>query len=294
MAIEQQEIEDASNAVGHVVNTKRRYRRAMDEEAELKELVAQREDLDKEKEEEAKDEAENESLNAEELTFKKLYGDLRRHNQRVQDEHKKAIKKLESQIQALANKSVKLPKSEKEIAEWSNKYPDVAKMMESIAMKKSGEVSSNIKKEMAELQEMKKNVLRDKAESELHTFHPDYDKIRKDPAFHEWASIQPKWVQEALYDNDSDAYGCAKAITLYKAERKINNNNNKNASPSNAAQRVAPKGAPKADTGATKRGTFKESDVQRMTAREYDTNEEAITASIRNGTFVYDISGAAM
>ena len=72
------------------------------------------------------------------------------------------------------------------------------------------------------------------------------------------------------------------------------NNNNKNASPSNAAQRVAPKGAPKADTGATKRGTFKESDVQRMTAREYDTNEEAITASIRNGTFVYDISGAAM
>ena len=38
----------------------------------------------------------------------------------------------------------------------------------------------------------------------------------------------------------------------------------------------------------------RESDVQKMTGREYEANEEAITASIRNGTFIYDISGAAM
>jgi len=290
MAIEEQEIEDTSNIKGHVVNTKRKYRRAMDEEAELKDLISQREALTQEQEEATADEEENDSLDAEELTFKKRYGDLRRHNQRVQDEHKKSIKKLESQIQALTNKSVSLPKTEQEISAWSKKYPDVAKMMESIAMKKSGEASSNIKKEMEELQEMKKNVLREKAETELQTFHPDYDQIRKDPAFHEWASVQPKWVQDALYDNDSDAYGCAKAITLYKAERK---SSRKATNSSNAADSVAVKGTPKADTGANKRGAFKESDVQKMSAREYDANEEAISASIRSGTFIYDISGAA-
>ena len=43
----------------------------------------------------------------------------------------------------------------------------------------------------------------------------------------------------------------------------------------------------------TKKGTFKESQVDRMTAAQYEANEEAITNSIRNGTFIYDISGAA-
>jgi hypothetical protein len=290
MAIEEQ-IEDTSNIKGHVVNTKKRYKRDIDEEAELKDLIAQRNALTQEQEEIKADEEENETLDAEELTFKKRYGDLRRHNQRVQDEHKKQIKKLQSQINDLTKKSVNLPKSETEIAEWSKKYPDVAKMMESIAIKKSGEMSDDLQKEMKELQEMRKNVVREKAESELKTFHPDYDQIRKDPAFHEWASVQPKWVQEALYENDTDAYGCAKAITLYKAERKATK---KTATPTNAADNVAVKGTPKADTGANKKGGFRESDVQKMTGREYEANEEAITASIRNGTFIYDISGAAM
>ena len=50
---------------------------------------------------------------------------------------------------------------------------------------------------------------------------------------------------------------------------------------------------PKADADAIKKGTFKESQVDRMTASQYEANEEAITNAIRNGTFIYDISGAA-
>ena len=51
----------------------------------------------KEEEEAVEEEEENqEELDAsdpEESTFKKRYGDLRRHSQRIQDEHKKEIKK---------------------------------------------------------------------------------------------------------------------------------------------------------------------------------------------------------
>ena len=63
--------------------------------------------------------------------------------------------------------------------------------------------------------------------------------------------------------------------------------------PSEAASNISTKGMPKADADAIKKGTFKESQVERMSAAQYEANEEAITNAIRNGTFIYDISGAA-
>ena len=45
--------------------------------------------------------------------------------------------------------------------------------------------------------------------------HPDFDDIRDSDEFHEWAESQPKWVQDALYENDNDARSAARAIDLY-------------------------------------------------------------------------------
>ena len=36
--------------------------------------------------------------------------------------------------------------------------------------------------------------------------HPDFSQIREDDSFHDWAEAQPKWVQDALYDNETDNY----------------------------------------------------------------------------------------
>ena len=51
--------------------------------------------------------------------------------------------------------------------------------------------------------------------------HPDFDKIRDSDDFHEWAEEQPKWVQDALYENQDDARSAARAIDLYKSDRNI-------------------------------------------------------------------------
>ena len=45
--------------------------------------------------------------------------------------------------------------------------------------------------------------------------------IRDSDEFHEWAEEQPKWVQDALYENDNDARSAARAIDLYKADMGI-------------------------------------------------------------------------
>ena len=38
---------------------------------------------------------------------------------------------------------------------------------------------------------------------------------------------------------------------------------------------------------------IKESDVDKMSAQEYEKHAEAITAAIRSGNFIYDLSGSA-
>ena len=42
-----------------------------------------------------------------------------------------------------------------------------------------------------------------------------------------------------------------------------------------------------------KSSKIRESDVQRMSADEYDKNSDTIMEAIRSGNFIYDVSGSA-
>ena len=75
-----------------------------DEEKEIEELEAER---NKTEEDEKVKANEDENLNAEEKTFKKRYGDLRRHVQSIQTTHETEIRKLQSQVEGLTKKQVK-------------------------------------------------------------------------------------------------------------------------------------------------------------------------------------------
>ena len=107
-------------------------------------------------------------------------------------------------------KEIKLPKSEEEIDEWSKEYPDVAAIVETIAMKKARETSANIEERLEKINAMSAEASKDKAEAELMKIHPDFNDIRDSDDFHEWADEQPKWVQDALYENDNDARSAAR------------------------------------------------------------------------------------
>ena len=45
-------------------------------------------------------------------------------------------------------------------------------------------------------------------------YHPDFNEIREQDEFHEWAEEQPKWVQDALYENYTDAKAASRVIEL--------------------------------------------------------------------------------
>ena len=276
---------------GHIAQAKRRYRKARDDEQELQELIEARNVRDQQDSTQDPDNDDTTGLDAEEATFKKRYGDLRRHAQKQHEEHRKELARMQEQIDTVSKKEMRMPKSEDELEEWSNKYPDVAQMVETIALKKSRETAQDIEKEMAQLKDMRRNINRQKAEQELKELHPDFDKIRKDPEFHEWASVQPKWVQSALYDNEDDAVSCSKALTLYKAE--VKTRKKQSSARADAAESVNPRGRSQADERAGQRGKYSESMVKKMSQREYERVSDDIEESIRAGTFVFDITGAA-
>ena len=236
-------------------------------------------------------EEDEEPANAEEKTFKKRYSDLRRHQQKQAEEFKTELAELKRQLSDATKKEMKLPKSDEDIEEWAKEYPDVAAIVETIAMKKASEQSSALEERIKAIDKMQSSATKEKAEAELMRLHPDFDDIRDSDEFHEWAESQPKWVQDALYENDNDARSAARAIDLYKVDMGIGKKKPK--SDKDAAKSVSAKNSRSKPQENEEASYLKESDVQRMSAVEYEKRSDEVMEAIRSGKFIYDMSGSA-
>ena len=257
------------------------------EEKELEQLLKEQKG-----EAEEPEQKEEEPTSAEEKTFKKRYSDLRRHQQKQAEELKKEIDSLKSQLAIAAQKEMKLPKSDEDIEQWAEEYPDVAKIVETIAIKKAREQSTALEARMKAIDELQQSATKEKAEVELMRLHPDFGEIRDSDDFHEWAEEQPKWVQDALYENDNDARSAARAIDLYKVDKGIKSKK-KSKKDKGAAEAVSTKrqrNTPQTEESST---YLKESQVQAMSPQEYEKHSDEIMEAIRSGKFIYDVSGSA-
>lgn len=259
------------------------------EEEELERLIAeQKGETDANDVSEETEEQEPET--AEEKTFKKRYGDLRRHSQQKENELKTEIEALRKQLDSATKQEIKLPRSDEDIEKWAAEYPDVAAIVETIAIKKAKEQAAALEERVKAVDEMQYSAKKEKAEAELLRLHPDFAEIRDSDDFHDWADEQPKWVQDALYENDNDARSAARAIDLYKADRNITS---KKKTSDDAAKSVNTKNSrskPVSDESST---YLRESQVQKMSAQEYEKNADDIMEAIRSGKFIYDVSGSA-
>ncbi len=284
MAEEMQSQKKVAFANRKYTNEEKRER----EEAELAELLEQQKMA---KEGKVEEQEEEEPTSAEEKTFKKRYSDLRRHQQKQAEEFKAELDAMKRQLEQATKNEMKLPKSDEDIEQWASDYPDVAAIVETIAMKKAREQSTALEERLKVIDEMQISATKEKAEAELMRLHPDFDQIRDSDEFHTWADDQPKWVQDALYDNDNDARSAARAIDLYKSDMGISAKKPK--SDKDAAKSVATKNSrskpQEDDTGSF----IKESVVQKMSPQEYEKRADEIMEAIRTGKFVYDVSGSA-
>ena len=260
------------------------------DEEELAQLVKEQKGEGKTSEEEIVSEAE--PTNAEERTFKKRYGDLRRHTQDKEKQFQQQLDDLKEQLSKATRKEMKLPKSDEDIEAWASEYPDVAKIVETIAMKKAIEQSAELESRIQKIDEMSAEASKNKAEAELMRIHPDFNDIRDSDDFHDWADEQPKWVQDALYENDNDARSASRAIDLYKSDKGIGKEVKTPSSKSAATEVNTRTTRNKVDATVSNKKIL-ESSVQKMSAQQYEKQADTIMDAIRSGNFVYDVSGSA-
>ena len=255
------------------------------DQEELDQLIAENKGEVKEEAQE-----EQEPTSAEEKTFKKRYGDLRRHSQQKETDLQEQINQLKEQLDSATKKQIQLPKSDEDIEAWAKEYPDVAAIVETIAIKKSKEQSKELEDRIQKINEMQESATKEKAEVELLKLHPDFADIREADDFHNWAEEQPQWVQKALYENDNDAMSASRAIDLYKADRNISK---KRTSSKDAALATNPKSTRTKPQTNEESAYLKESQVQKMSSQEYEKRADEVMEAIRTGKFIYDISGSA-
>lgn len=210
----------------------------------------------------------------EEETWKKRHGDLRRLSQKQAED----LKKANARLAALEKegKAVGLPSAE-EAEEWAKANPKAASIIRALANEQTTSSSED-------LIAIKKELEKSKQEVKIKKVHSDFEEVTSSDEFHDWAESQTQSVQNLIYEGDSD--DIIWAISLYKKEAVVTNPN-KDAAKSVSGKRSD---APLDNSGKKK---FSESQVQKMLLSEYEKNEDAIKESMRLGTFVYDLSGAA-
>lgn len=272
-----------------------------EEEKELEELIKQAnpseeetDDVKPSKEDNVEDNREPDD--PEEKTFKKRYGDLRRHSQKVEKELKDRIEALEKKLEEkpTATEPAEIPSNMKEMMEWKEKYPSVARIIETMIEQEAEKKFKDAKLSLEDIQSKQKESEKEKALREIMKAHPDFEDLQYSDEFQDWADEQPKWVQVALFEQSDDAKSVIRALDLYKLDT------DKKAKPAKekedkkkTAGLIETRGERSAIDDKEAGTKVKESWVNKLTMKEYEKNEEKIMEAIRTGNFIYDISGGA-
>ena len=264
----------------------RNRRRIEEDEKELEELQGTKEEVAEEETSDTEDE--EKTLSREEKSFKKRYGDLRRHMSEKETEWKEKFENLEGRMN---DSSIRPPKSEEDVQAWIDKYPDVATIVETIASKKAESMFSKAEKRLQEIDDANYESTRLSYESKIRKTHEDFDDLKNSDEFHDWADEQPKWVQDALYENPDDPASVIRVIDLYKSDKGLTKVAKK--AKSKEAASVVSKRSKTSIDATESESMIKESDVAKMSDKDFENNQEEITKAMRTGKFIYDISGNA-
>jgi len=270
-------------------------RRIAEEEAEIAKLSdPQAEENETEEQAETESVAKEQQVDAkepdtgEERTYKKRYDDIRK----LQSNTAAELKAIKAQLENAKEQGIlRPPKSDEDIQAWADKYPDVAAIVETIAEKKAQEKFSFAEERLREIDEMSAEANRSKSMDAIRESHSDFDDLKESDEFHDWAGEQPKWVQDALYENQDDPRSIVRVIDLYKVDKGLDTKSRKKSSKA-AASAVVTKRTTK-PTQAETDVSFTESMISKMSIHEFEKNQDAIMEAQRSGKFIYDLSGGA-
>jgi hypothetical protein len=248
---------------------------------EVEEEVVEVEEPTSPKPKEDKEEA---GLSAEETTYKKRYGDLRRHQQKQKEEFEQRIAALEAQLQSPQT----MPTTKEQVQAWINKYPDIAGIVKSIAAEQAQERVAEVDRRTKELEEMREAMAYEKAVQQVEKAHPDFQEISSSDDFHFWAGTQDESIQKIIFE-ELKPKALISVLKLYKQEKGIKA---KKPAEVSAALSVSTRSGATTPKG-NEPTKWSESKVAALSDNDFIKYEEEIMEAMRSDNFKYDMKRAA-
>lgn len=242
----------------------------------------------------------NEELSKEDKSWKKRHDDVKSYMQKQINDLNKKLESVNTQLEDAAKKQIKFPKTEEEVTEWITKYPDVAAIVKTIAMKEVSTVREEVEQQKQSLAEQKYEVEYNKNLNKILKAHSDFFDLQDDEKFTDWLQTQPRYTREAFRDNlpiddlEDAADTIISAVELFKL---------KNKTPAKqpaddrreAARTVVTKNGSAAPRDGKDSNLIYESDImENYKGKLYtDKIDAEVNKAMLEGRFVYDVTGAA-
>lgn len=252
-----------------------------DDEEEKVEEEAKQDETDTSQEATPKGESFVETKEEDGTVYKKRYDDLKRHYDKKLEEWKKEREGLEA-ANKVSDTGVQVPTTPEEITEFRQKYPDVYKVVESVASMQAEQRAGDLRGEIDSLKKREEDLIVQSAYKELTTLHPDFTEIKTDEKFLEWLDQQPESISDGIYKNNKDARWASRVLDLYKADVGMTKEPRK--TNKSAAQAVKSTKAKEivTDTDANKK-VWKGSDIAKMKPWEFEKFEKEIDLARQEG-----------
>ena len=214
--------------------------------------------------------------------YKKRYDDLKKHYDTKISEFKQREQELEAMARS-AQPQYQPPKSAEDLERFKSEYPDLYDTVETVAHMRSEEQMNALQQKLSVIEMREAEMSKRDAELALRDRHPDFEDIRGDDNFHEWAKVQPEEIQRWIYKNPDNVSLASRAIDLYKMENNIKikkSSRPSQLSKSNAADMVSTK-----TTGVEPREAkiWTQREIAALSMDEYDRYEAEIDRAIEEG-----------
>lgn len=214
--------------------------------------------------------------------YKKRYDDLKKHY----DDKVSGFKQRELELQAAAESNAPQAqlKSAEDLEAFKAQYPDLYDTVETVAHMKTETHTKALEAKLATLQERENSIARKEAEETLRDRHPDFEDIRGDDSFHDWAKEQPEAIQGWIYDNPDNVQLAVKAIDLYKMETGIATKGKRKArvsQPTGSAADIVSTRTTTIDANEPKIWTQRE--INSLSMAQYDKYEQEIDQAVMEG-----------
>jgi hypothetical protein len=252
-----------------------------DDEEQKVEEEAKQDETDTSQEATPKGESFVETKEEDGTVYKKRYDDLKRHYDKKLEEWKKEREGLEA-ANKVSDTGVEVPTTPEEITEFKQKYPDVYKVVESVASMQAEQRAGDLRGEIDSLKKREEDLIVQSAYKELTTLHPDFTEIKTDEKFLDWLDQQPQSISDGIYKNNKDARWASRVLDLYKADVGIKKEPRKtNKSAAQAVKSTKVKEIV-TDTDANKK-IWKGSDIAKMKPWEFEKLEKEIDLARQEG-----------